>query len=187
MLVGYQVLKDNTIASWLSASLDYTPASISCLRNIPEVTDGSAEDTIRQECVKVTVLKATMIHHLPIAGAPVTEDIVADLRGRLSDFHVRLPPLMSLGRIVEYRPDDPVTHIRPLLFYAHLFYLSAMMLLARRLIMVHVDAQAIGPPAATTHTSQAIEEGYIAAQMSVRILSLMLSEGRIVQICWLCM
>jgi hypothetical protein len=173
--------------SWLSASLDCSPASLSCLQNAPEVTTGSLEDTIRQECIKVTVFKATIIHQIPIAGGMAVEATVADIRRRLSEFHIRLPPLMSLGRILEYESDSPIAHIRPLLFYAHLFYLSAMMLLARRIVIIHSDTETLDPPALVSQASQAIEEGYIAEQTAVRLLSLMLAEGRIIQVCWLCM
>jgi len=180
-------LGPDAVTSWLSASLDCSPASLSCLQNAPEVTTGSLEDTIRQECVKVTVFKATIIHRIPAAGSIAVEATVADMRRRLSEFHIRLPPLMSLERILEYESDSPIAHVRPLLFYTHLFYLSAMMLLARRLIIIHSDMKIFDPPALGSQASQAIEEGYIAAQTAVRLLNLMLAEGRLIQIRWLCM
>lgn len=133
------------------------------------------------------MLKAVIIQRVPISDSPVPEATIADLHARLSAFHANLPPSLSLGRMLVLGSDDAMYHLRPLLCYAHLFYLSAMMLFARRLIMIHVDLRPKGSADMSPMISQVIEEGYIAAQTSVRILSLMLAEGRIVQVCWLCM
>lgn len=93
---------------------------------------------IRRECVKVTIIKAAILQRIS-TKAPVAEAVTLDFRARLSTFHSQLPEWMGLGQLLGGSSSELMTQLRPVIFYVHLFYLSAMMLLSRRLIIVHVS------------------------------------------------
>ncbi|KAF1947555.1 hypothetical protein EJ02DRAFT_92320 [Clathrospora elynae] len=173
---------------WLSASLDYTSHSLGPSHQLASVDNLNAppEDMIRQECVKVTIIKAALLQHLP-AQAPVPETTVFEFRAQLSRFHAQLPHWMSIGSLLGGNGGVHVMpELRPLIFYVHLFYLSAMMLLSRRLIIAYVSLDAIGKVHLPQEACLAIQEGYEAAQRNARVINLMLHEGNVVQFCWLC-
>jgi len=141
---------------------------------------------IRRECVKVSIIKAFMLHRVP-KTAPVPKVVVSDLRTQLSVFHSELADWMSLGQLFSDVPNVCQEKFRPVIFYIHLFYLSAMMLLSRRLVIAYVPLNAIGTTVFPTEARLAIEEGFDAAETNARLMELMLSEGKVVQVCWLCM
>ena len=171
----------------MSASLDYASDSLSSsLQFAIDEGDEHPEDMIRRECIKVTIIKASTLHRLP-KDAPVLETTVAEFRARLSQHHSQLPEWMSLGQLLSQSDSDLMVQFRPVIFYVHLFYLSAMMLLSRRLIIAYVALDATGKIALPPEARQAIEEGYVAAQTEARMMEFMLAEGKIVQVCWLCM
>ncbi|KAF2124619.1 hypothetical protein P153DRAFT_123216 [Dothidotthia symphoricarpi CBS 119687] len=171
---------------WLSASLDYVPNSLSySIQTAVDEVDVPPEDLIRLECVKVTIIKATTLHRLPATGY-IQQATIAELRAQLSTFHAQLPTWMSLGSLLSHTEGELMAQFRPVIFYVHLFYLSAMMLLSRRLILAYVALDANGKVPLTSEARQGIEEGFMAAQTNARVMELMLSEGKVVQVCWLC-
>lgn len=151
-----------------------------------EDRDAPPEDMIRRECVKVTVIKATILCRVPTSG-PIPAATMIEFRERLSKFHDNLPNWMSIGELSGGKSDVLQIQYRPVIFYVHLFYLSAMMLFSRRLIIAHIDEDMDGALQLPVEAGQAIEDGYVAAQTSSRIMELMLAEGKVVQVCWLCM
>ncbi|KAL1800093.1 hypothetical protein ACET3X_000435 [Alternaria dauci] len=161
-------------------SLKQCPPDWSLNSVIPDVhlpqdeLDIPPEDMIRRECVKVSIIKASLLRRLP-TKAPVHEDTILEFRGRLSKFHARLPHWI-----------DITATFRPVIYYVHLFYLSAMMLLLRRLIIAYIPLNADGKVALPTEARRAIEEGYQAAELNASVMDLMLQEGKVVQVCWLC-
>jgi hypothetical protein len=151
-----------------------------------EHLDAPPEDMIRRECVKVSIIKAEMLHRIP-KTAPVPRDIVLSFHTRLQEFHNQLPTWMSLSQLVANEPSDRMTQLRPVIFYVHLFYLSAMMLLSRRLVIAYVALDATGEVFFPTEVRRAIQDGFEAAQSNAQVMALMVSEGKVVQVCWLCM
>jgi hypothetical protein len=141
---------------------------------------------IRRECVKVTIIKAWTLHRIP-KTAPVPEILIADFRTELSAFHAQLPDWMSLGHLIAKKDSTPLDQFRPVIFYIHMFYLSAMMLLSRRLVIAYVSSNATGKVQLPKEARMAIQEGFQAAKTNARVMDAMLSEGKIVQLCWLCM
>jgi hypothetical protein len=177
----------DTKNSWLSASLDYIPDALgTAALSAREDADAPCEDIIRRECVKVTIIKAWTLHRIPTT-APVPEDIVVDFRTQLSTFYSQLPEWMNLGWLFANKESPLMVQFRPLIFYVHLFYLSAMMLLSRRLIIAYIALDATGKVQLPGEAHTAINEGFLAAQTNARVLEAMLSEGKVVQVCWLCM
>jgi hypothetical protein len=141
---------------------------------------------IRRECVKVTIIKAWTLHRIPVT-APIPEDTISDFRTQLSTFHSQLPEWMSLGWLIASKESPLMVQFRPLIFYVHLFYLSAMMLLSRRLVIAYISPDMTGKIQLPTEAHMAINEGFLAAHTNAKVLDAMLSEGKIVQVCWLCM
>jgi hypothetical protein len=173
--------------SWLSASLDYVPDALGAAAlSAAEDFEAPPEDMIRQECVKVSIIKAEMLHRIP-KNVPAVQDVVTEFRTRLSTFHSRLPDWMSLSHMPAAGPNELMTQFRPVIFYVHLFYLSAMMLLSRRLVIAYISLDTVGKVSLPPEARQAIEDGFVAAQTNASVMEMMLSEGKVVQVCWLCM
>ncbi|KAE8848976.1 hypothetical protein HRS9122_02992 [Pyrenophora teres f. teres] len=147
--------------------------------------DVPPEDMIRRECIKVSIIKAALLHRLP-TRAPVPEVVTLDFRTQLSRFHAQLPEWMTAAKLLGNTGSGLMTTFRPVIFYVHLFYLSAMMLLARRLIIAHIPLDVLGKVDLPSEAQRAIEEGYHAAQMNASVMNIMLQEGKVVQVCWLC-
>ncbi|KAH8643551.1 hypothetical protein IG631_01014 [Alternaria alternata] len=171
---------------WLSASLDHdSDPVIQDITSPQDELDVPPEDMIRRECVKVSIIKASLLRHLP-TKAPVLEGTILEYRVRLSRFHARLPNWMSIASLLGGENTELMATFRPVIYYVHLFYLSAMMLLSRRLIIAYIPLDAIGSVTLPSEAQRAIEEGYQAAETNASVMDLMLQEGKVVQVCWLC-
>jgi len=172
--------------SWLSASLDHdSDPVIQDITSPQDELDVPPEDMIRRECVKVSIIKASLLRRLPIK-APVLEGTILEYRVRLSRFHARLPDWMSIASLLGGENTELMATFRPVIYYAHLFYLSAMMLLSRRLVIAYIPLDAVGSVTLPSEARRAIE-GYQAAETNASVMDLMLQEGKVVQVCWLCM
>lgn len=146
--------------------------------------DASLLHALHHEAVKIAVIKAAILHGTT-THAP--EPAVAEYRGRLVTFHKDLPPWMTLRQLlVDWESGTP-KELRTAVLYVHLFYTSTMMALSRRLIAVYVPREPVGALRIPPESSQAIAEGFMVAQMAVRVLDLMLPEGSVIDACWLCM
>jgi hypothetical protein len=141
---------------------------------------------IRRECVKVSIIKAEMLHRIP-KTAPVPRHVILSFHTRLQGFYDQLPDWMSLAQLLANESNRSMTQLRPVIFYVHLFYLSAMMLLSRRLVIAYVALDATGHVFLPTEARRAIHDGFEAAQSNAQVMALMVAEGKVVQVCWLCM
>jgi hypothetical protein len=141
---------------------------------------------IRRECVKLSIIKAEMLLTIP-KTAPVSEEIVFKLQSRLQVFHDELPDWMGFHPLITNEQSDLMNRLRPVIYYVHLFFLSALMLLSRRLIIAYVVLDATGRISLPSDSYQAIRDGFVAAQQIASIIEFMLSEGKVVQMCWLYM
>ncbi|KAL7777733.1 hypothetical protein CFE70_004402 [Pyrenophora teres f. teres 0-1] len=176
-LIGmYNVVVKATVALAYIGSMSPSPL---------DGLDVPPEDMIRRECIKVSIIKAALLHRLP-TRAPVPEVVTLDFRTQLSRFHAQLPESMTAAKLLGNTGSGLMTTFRPVIFYVHLFYLSAMMLLARRLIIAHIPLDVLGKVDLPSEAQRAIEEGYHAAQMNASVMNIMLQEGKVVQVCWLC-
>lgn len=134
-------------------------------------------DVIQNNIVAVTIIKSRIIRTM--SGRGSIDDIVVDnYRNELKDFYQALPPELAIGYVFNIDRSAPS---RANIFYLHLFYLSAMQLLYRRVLLDTNQSKQCDSAKA------AIKEGLMASRMAARVLSLMQLEGAIVQICWLCM
>jgi len=102
----------------------------------------------------------------------------------LRKWHDELPRHMQISKLLD---ADLPPKTRFSLYFAHLFYLSAMMLLLRSIL-----SRCEGPEEAAStlngHVSrevfEAVSEGIGAARIAARILTQLLAEGAVFQRCW---
>jgi hypothetical protein len=141
---------------------------------------------IRRECVKVSIIKAEMLHKVS-KTSPVPEYIVSEFQERLQTFHIKLPEWMGFHQLIVNEQIEFMNEFRPVIYYVHLFYLSAMMLLSRRLSIAYIALDASGNVTLPPNAHRAIRDGFVAAQQNAVIMESMLTEGKVVQVCWLCM
>ncbi|CAN9110090.1 unnamed protein product [Alternaria alternata] len=179
LLGMYNIVVKATVA------LAYIDPVIQDITSTQDELDVPPEDMIRRECVKVSIIKASLLRRLP-TKAPVLEGTILEYRVRLSRFHARLPDWMSIASLLGGENTELMATFRPVIYYVHLFYLSAMMLLSRRLIIAYIPLDAIGSVTLPSEAQRAIEEGYQAAETNASVMDLMLQEGKVVQVCWLC-
>jgi hypothetical protein len=153
---------------------------------VKEDTGVAPEDMIRRECVKVTILKAEMLHQVP-ETAPVPGHVVANFQQRFRTFVEQLPDWMGLLQLISNEQREHALQFRPVIFYVHLFYHSARMLLSRRLAIAYIPLDATSKVLLPVEVHKAIRDGLLAAQNNAVLMESMLFEGKIVQVCWLCM
>jgi hypothetical protein len=150
---------------------------------IPPIGDHSKQEYIVQtEMVKITVMKAKIIRRIH-DNSVVDDGVIAEFRGELRGIHNDIPDWMSMKVLTDEKRSFP---LRRVVMYVHLFYLSAMQLLHRR-VMKDVTIHQTSAHNGRESARQAVIEGVIAAKMAAKILGLMTSEGTIDTLCWLCM
>ncbi|KAH4000291.1 hypothetical protein HBI81_052490 [Parastagonospora nodorum] len=172
---------------WLSASLDSVPIALGpAALEVKEDTGVAPEDMIRRECVKVTIIKAEMLHQVP-ETAPVPGNVVANFQQRFRTFVEQLPDWMGLLQLISNEQREHTLQFRPVIFYVHLFYHSARMLLSRRLAIAYIPLDATSKVLLPVEVHKAIRDGLLAARNNAVLMESMLFEGKIVQVCWLCM
>jgi hypothetical protein len=117
-------------------------------------------------------------------GPHASNTTIQMLRDDLSSFREEIPNGMTLNHLLlsTELPSD----LRRNVFYMHLFYMSAYMLIYRLILrhgISHANSGDVGPPEA----HKAAGDGLMAAKHSARILHLLRSRSAILRICWLSM
>jgi hypothetical protein len=161
-----------------------------------DLTDPNIICVVAQaEMTKISLLQARILRsHLALKV--LTLDALDSALQALQSWHETLPPqllLVNLGR------TDMGEQDRRTIFYAHLLYLGAIILVYRRAVSQVVQGSRVGgdthlptaadvslQPLAATLLSQA-DKGMFAAKYTARILGLLLANREIVQRCWLVM
>ena len=141
------------------------------------------EEVVQQEMAKIAVMKGVILRTIE---QPVSNFTIQTLRNDLRGFHEGLPDWMKLSHLTS--SSGMSSSLRLIIFYVHLFYLSALMLL-HRLVLRNIEnvANSITAPASTEEMRNAAVEGYLAAKSAARILHLLLTNGSVVKFCWLSM
>ena len=137
---------------------------------------GREEDVLQQELVKVTIVKAKIIRAIPDDGA-IDGSVIDKFRQELNDIKKELPEWMTMASLISGQQATP---LRRTIMYFHLFYLSAMQLLYRRVMAnpVHLRDR--------VDIKTGVRDDLMAAKMVARMLALMTQEGYIGQFCWMC-
>lgn len=148
--------------------------------------DIGQDGIVQLELIKITIIKTKIIQAVSDHAAANKATIVR-LCQELRSLYNELPEWMAFSTLGESRHDE---RIGKAVFYFHLFYLSAMQLLHRRVIancLVVDDLGGLSFVAPTSDDNYAVREGLMAAKMASRVLALMETDGTVVQNSWLCM
>jgi hypothetical protein len=164
---------------WLGSSLSYIsplPDSNFLLNHGDCLAE---EDIIQMEIAKISRIKSRILQQI-IKGSETLETDIEGLRSDLKVFHKALPEWIRLASLLDPARSTP---LRRIILYLHLFYLSAMQLLHRKIMTRQADVNSLH----RENARGAVREGLMAAKMSAKILALIGKEGSMVQSCWLCM
>jgi len=140
---------------------------------------------------KISLLKSKILRtHL--ASERFTVNSLESTLNVLQEWHENLPPEMYLSNLA--RQDLP-DQDRRAIFYAHLLYLGAMILIYRRIASQIYQTARLGTAGsrkvADEKQEKALlahaEKAILAAKYSARILGLLLAERAIMKRCWLIM
>jgi hypothetical protein len=144
------------------------------------------EDILQANMLKICAIKARIFHAFGGRGHTKASELRA-LQEELQAFHSELPGWMTMDQLLAAESNES---LRSIIFYVHLFYLSATMLLHRKLLskLVSVEEQSPVPiNNVPEHIQQGIADGLLAAKTAARLFNLLQADGNIAQICWLCM
>ncbi|KAI9830903.1 MAG: hypothetical protein M1826_004333 [Phylliscum demangeonii] len=182
------------LESWLSSTLGY----LSGLQRLPRdelmhameiVHELQMEDIAQTEMAKIAVLKAEILEKVY-----VVEDFslgaVELLTGSLSQWHANLPAAMHLTALFAV---NITIELRRTIYFVHLLYLGAIMLLYRRIMvdLAQEGATAVGGRGLArldgwrSQAARYAADGFLAAKQSARILGLLLEADGIFRRCWL--
>ncbi|KAK0652714.1 hypothetical protein B0T16DRAFT_104773 [Cercophora newfieldiana] len=184
------------LSSWLSSTLGYMSGSddnsfqVVVPQAVLEHDHNSPIGEIAQaEMTKISLLQAQVLRaHLALKV--LTNEALESALQVLQAWHETLPPQLLLTNLAQADLD---AQDRRTLFYVHLLYLGAIILVYRRIISQAVqDSQAVGnvdkntsrQPVDNALLSYA-DNGMFAAKYTARILGLLLAEQGIIQRCWL--
>jgi len=140
---------------------------------------------------KISLLKARLLRsHL--ASKVLTSDALDSALQALQDWHESLPRALLLTNLARV---DLGEQDRRTLFYTHLLYFGAIILIYRRIISQAVQNSRVGR-ANSKNSARDFpdgdllshsDKGILAAKYSSRILGLLLAECGIMKRCWLIM
>jgi hypothetical protein len=138
-------------------------------------------DMLQQKMAQITVLKANILRTVACFRV-LSSTVLRQIRDDLEAWRSSLPIYMRLEALVqssEILPDQ-----RRVTFYMHLFYMSALILKTRALLVTQGE---ISPCSRDSEAASAILEGIHAARSSARLLGLIYDEKAVVKNCWLTM
>ena len=130
--------------------------------------------------VKIAILKQEILRINTKLGqlSPISISVV---RRDLLQWYQDLPDEMRLSNLVN-NPDIS-TDLRRTIYYVHLLYLGALMLIYRQ---TPNEAQHLSDTEPESR-EQTHLDAVVAARQSARILNLLREEDGIFQRCWICM
>ncbi|KAI9166566.1 Peroxisome proliferation transcriptional regulator [Paramyrothecium foliicola] len=164
-------------SGWLSASLGHSSGQDHQDYHLPQEDNAVLTGyVIEGQLVKATMIKAAIIRKMG-DNCMADDSTIETFRNALRTFHHELPLTVTIDTLFDVQRPDA---LRPSIFYLHLFYLSAMQLLHRRIMANQLECTNSEP------AKEAVREGLLAAKMTARLLALMRLEGAVVQLCWMC-
>ncbi|KAF1345878.1 hypothetical protein BDV97DRAFT_30132 [Delphinella strobiligena] len=148
------------------------------------VHDGaSINDIVQTEMAKISSLKADMLTTITTCKT-LSPRVLASIRTDLQAWQTGLPEVMSITHLFD---ADLEKHHKHKIYFVHLLYLGACMLLQRSI----VSQWAVGVeyPSTSDLSTEALEfisDGYTAAKQSSRLLGLLSEGDGAVKRCWIC-
>ena len=140
----------------------------------------TSEDVIQQEMAKITLIKANLLRTID-SFREISPWTLRTIRQDLTQWYQQLPTWMHLSNLTA--TQDISETLRRIVYFVHLFYLSAHMLATRA---VHGSQLYSNQPCFSEEMQDALKDGLIAARTTARILHIQLREGTIFRRCWLC-
>ncbi|KAB5575416.1 hypothetical protein GE09DRAFT_592539 [Coniochaeta sp. 2T2.1] len=180
-------------ATWLSSTLGYITSDdvpLNTLMPAPEAELGSSADiidTVQVEMTKISMLKANILR-MHLAFKDLTELAVQAIMTDLQEWYHKLPQEMALSTLGH---SDLPDSVRRSIYYVHLLYLGAIMLLYRRVASQYNRSVAEGNDADGQQKFfeqlmlNHAEQGVLAAKTSSRILGLLLNQVGCFKRCWI--
>jgi hypothetical protein len=153
-----------------------------------EITDsGGMEDMIQTETAKISLLKARILR-VDLAFDSVSGRTVQTVSQQLEDWLKNLPDPMRLEALGHR--NDFSTEFRRSIYYIHLLFQGARMLLYRRILSQHARKDielALHQQSVLDNTTmlQALKEGRQVANMTSHTLQILQGEDGIFKRCWL--
>lgn len=180
-------------SSWLSSTLGYISGSHdSAFQKLVPQAQGEIDhssdivEIVQTEMTRISLIKAEILR-VHLTRKELSVAAVDAIMQVLQDWHTELPSQMHLSNLGRQDLSDSV---RRSIFYAHLLYLGAIILLYRRIASQVADVTVRGVAVVAPTPQQECllkhaEKGITAAKHSSRILGLLLSERGIFKRCWL--
>lgn len=148
------------------------------------VHDGaSITDIVQTEMAKISSLKADMLSTITTCKT-LSPRVIAAIRTDLQAWQTGLPQVMSITHLFN---ADLEKHHKHKIYFVHLLYLGACMLLQRSILSQW--AVGVEHPSTSDLSTEALEcisDGYTAAKQSSRLLGLLSEEDGAVKRCWIC-
>ena len=141
------------------------------------------------EMTKISILKAVILR-MHLAFKDLTKLAVQAIMTDLKDWYDKLPQEMALATLAQ---SDLPHSVRRSIYYVHLLYLGAIMLLYRRVASQYNRSVAEGSDADGQQKFfeqlmlDHAEQGVLAAKTSARILGLLLRQVGCFKRCWVVM
>ncbi|KAH6626618.1 hypothetical protein B0J18DRAFT_144583 [Chaetomium sp. MPI-SDFR-AT-0129] len=180
-------------SSWLSSTLGYISGAddteFAKLLPIAEQDHDSysAEigELVQAEMTKLTLLEAGILRNHLAVEELTTLGLDGVIR-ELQDWHGQLPDTMQLSSLFRY--DWPPL-VRWSIYYLHLLYHGAFMLVYRRIAAhcVRLQRTGVGLAAASKEPTMLslVEQGITSARDTARIVSLLLEDQGVFRRCWI--
>jgi hypothetical protein len=179
--------------AWISATIGYLSHND---WDIPgegnfDVVERSAgadvEDMVQIEMVKIAVLKRN-IPHINMAFPHLAANTINTIEKDLDWWYHELPPIMYLSNLT--KKDDLSSfsaELRRTIYYVHLLYLGALILLDRRIAVQSSSIELNGELSMCSDVSvnKPADDSAIAVEQSARILGLLLDEGGVFERYWI--
>lgn len=176
--------------NWLSSTLGCISSdeSLNSKMNLKDVEiDGERDiaDLVQTEMAKIALLKVEIVR-TNLAFKELSILSIKNITDDLRKWYTELPPAMYLANLTQHA--DIPAELRRTIYFVHLLYLGALMLLYRRVVCHYVQQDHrnmfINP---LNEVSQYADQGVVAAKQTARILHLLRSEDGIFKRCWLVM
>jgi hypothetical protein len=181
--------------AWISATIGYLSHNE---WDIPgegnfDVVERSAgadlEDMVQIEMVKIAVLKRDILH-INMASPRLAANTIKTVKKDLDQWYHELPPIMHLFNLTKKNNSSGVSaELRRTLYFVHLLYLGALILLNRRVAVQSSCAELNAELSicSDVSVSKLADDSVVAAEQSARILGLLLDEGGVFERCWIVM
>jgi hypothetical protein len=130
------------------------------------------------------------ILHINMASPRLAANTIKTVKKDLDRWYHELPPIMHLFNLTKKDNSSTVsTELRRTIYFVHLLYLGALILLNRRVVVQSSPTELNDELSICSCVSvdELADDSAVAAEQSSRILGLLLDEGGVFERCWIVM